>query len=82
MKHIHTEHNQSDTEFIVLNNKLSVKDIIKYLDEINNIYEFKTADREYIEPDVLNQFIDWLIDENKWAGCKREYIERGIRHDW
>lgn len=64
----HIENNLSDTDFIVLNQPLSVKDIERYLEEIGNKYEFKCANNEYINEDVINAFVDWLIDNNIWKG--------------
>ena len=64
----HIENNCSGVDFVVLDEKLTVDNIKSYLSSIGNDYEFKTADREYIEADVLNQFVDWLIDTGVWAG--------------
>lgn len=67
--YVHIEHNLSYTDFIVIDQQLSVKDIERYIKEIENKYEFKCGNGEYINNEVLNAFVDWLVDNNIW---KRE----------
>lgn len=64
----HTEYNESEKAFTVLDNRLSVRDIERYLVEINNKYEFKCANDEYINEDVMSAFVDWLIEKGIWQG--------------
>lgn len=66
--YVHIEHNNSETDFMVLDQPLSVKDIERYIDEIDSKYEFKCGNTEYINDKVLNAFVDWLIDNNIWKG--------------
>ena len=66
--YVHIEHNESDTDFMVLDQPLSVKDIERYVEEINSKYEFKCGNGEYINEEVLSAFVDWLIDNNIWRG--------------
>ena len=66
--YVHIEHNESDTDFMILDQQLSVKDIERYIAEIDNKYEFKCGNSEYINDEVLNAFVDWLIDNNIWRG--------------
>lgn len=66
--YVHIEHNRSNTDFMVVDNPLSVKDIERYVKEIDNKYEFKCGNSDYINEEVLNAFVDWLIDNNIWRG--------------
>jgi len=66
--YVHIEHNNSDTDFMVLDQPLSVKDIERYVEEIDSKYEFKCGNDEYINDEVLNCFVDWLIDNGIWRG--------------
>lgn len=66
--YVHIEHNESDTDFMVIDNQLSVKDIERYVEEIDNKYEFKCGNSDYINEEVLSAFVDWLIDNNIWRG--------------
>lgn len=66
--YVHIEHNLSSTDFMVLDQPLSVKDIERYVEEIDNKYEFKCGNSEYINDEVLNAFVDWLVDNNIWRG--------------
>lgn len=65
--YVHIEHNLSETDFMVLNNPLSIKDIEKYCEEIGNRNEFKCGNTDYINPDVLLAFIKWLEDNKIWV---------------
>lgn len=67
-RYVHIEHNESDTDFMVLDQPLSVKDIERYVEEIDNKYEFKCSNSDYINEEVLSAFVDWLIDNNIWRG--------------
>lgn len=62
----HTDYNEGDTEFIVLNEALSVKDIERYCEEIENTTEFKCDNNEYINEEVIKCFIDWLENKGIW----------------
>lgn len=64
----HIENNQSDVDFVVLDEKLTVEMIKEYCEEIDSKYEFKCANNEYINELVLNAFVDWLIDKGYWTG--------------
>ena len=66
--YVHIEHNESDTDFKVLDQQLSAKDIERYVEEIDNKYEFKCSNSDYINEEVLSAFVDWLIDNNIWRG--------------
>ena len=66
--YVHIEHNESDTDFMILDQQLSVKDIERYVEEIDNKYEFKCGNSEYINDEVLNAFVNWLVDNNIWRG--------------
>ena len=70
--YIHIENNESSTDFMVLDQALSVKDIEKYVVEIGNPYEFKCSNTDYINDEVLNAFVDWLVDNGIWKGNLEE----------
>ena len=72
--YVHIEHNNSDTDFMVLDQPLSVKDIERYTEEIDSKYGFKCGKSEYINEEVLNAFVDWLIDNNIWTGNMEEVM--------
>lgn len=70
-KYVHIYHNRSDKDFMVLKNQLSVKDIERYTTEIDCTSEFKCNKNEYINEEVINNFVNWLIDNGIWRG---EYL--------
>lgn len=67
-RYVHIEHNLSYTDFIVIDQQLSVKDIERYVEEIDNKYAFKCGNCEYINDEMLSAFVDWLVDNNIWRG--------------
>ena len=62
----HIESNAGESEFIVLDQSLSVTDIERYTLEIDNSGEFKCEHSEYISEVVMNSFVDWLIETKRW----------------
>ncbi len=65
----HIEHNCGDTEFIVLDQPISVKNIKEFLTCIGDQKYFKCKDTEHIGLDKVDRFIRWLIVNKDWKSA-------------